>query len=186
MDGRGWSDIAYSFLVDDDGTVYEGRGYGIAGGHTQGDNSTSHAICLLGNFDNRPPTRAALEAAGALAGAGALRGAWTTITGGHRDAPGAQTACPGRYLYAQLGALRAIATDTTPGDDHVPLTDDDAYLIGITIKRSLADLGITDDLAKKVDAIDKRTSRTRRVLRAVAVKIGLTPAQIAAAADGTD
>lgn len=44
MDANGWLDIAYSWLVDDDGTIYEGRGTGVVGGHTAGDNSSSHAV----------------------------------------------------------------------------------------------------------------------------------------------
>src|SRR5690606_41224448 len=62
MDTRGWTDIAYSFLIDADGRIFEGRGPGVAGGHTAGDNTKSHAICLLGNFEHRHPTPAALDA----------------------------------------------------------------------------------------------------------------------------
>lgn len=54
MDNRGWSDIAYSFLVDDQGTIYEGRGWGVIGGHTQGHNSTSHAVCAHLNAGDHP------------------------------------------------------------------------------------------------------------------------------------
>lgn len=46
---RGWSDIAYSFLVCRHGVVYEGRGWGVQGAHTMGHNSTAHAVCFLGN-----------------------------------------------------------------------------------------------------------------------------------------
>lgn len=54
MDSRGWSDIAYSFLVDDEGTIYEGRGWGVIGGHTSGHNSTSHAVCAHLNAGDHP------------------------------------------------------------------------------------------------------------------------------------
>lgn len=114
MDSRGWSDIGYSFLVDDDGLVYEGRGFGIAGGHTEGHNFTSHAISFMGNFDNRRPTPAALTAGAELVRLGATGGHWRGITGGHRDASGASTACPGRYLEAELPWLRTASTSTNP------------------------------------------------------------------------
>src|SRR5690606_37512095 len=39
MDSRGWSDIAYAFLIDANGNINEGRGPGVAGGHTAGDNT---------------------------------------------------------------------------------------------------------------------------------------------------
>src|SRR5690606_32125478 len=76
MDSRGWSDIAYSFLIDADGNVFEGRGAGVAGGHTAGDNTKSHAICLLGNFETRHPTPAALDALVELARHGRDQGWW--------------------------------------------------------------------------------------------------------------
>jgi hypothetical protein len=106
MDSRGWADIAYSFLVDDDGTVYEGRGAGVAGGHTEGHNSISHAICAMGNYEAQVPGEALLSAIRRLGAAGRDRGWWPAqFTGGHRNASGALTACPGSNLYAQLPAL---------------------------------------------------------------------------------
>lgn len=111
MNGRGWSDIAYSFLVDDDGTIYEGRGVGVVGAHTKDDNSSSHAICAMGNFDVREPTDEMVAAIGELAAAGKERGWWGEVTGGHRDAPGASTACPGRHLYARLDDIRNYQED---------------------------------------------------------------------------
>jgi N-acetylmuramoyl-L-alanine amidase len=41
MDNNGWSDIAYSFLVGEDGNIYEGRGFDIVGSHTSGYNSVA-------------------------------------------------------------------------------------------------------------------------------------------------
>jgi hypothetical protein len=57
---RGWADIGYSFLVDDEGTIYEGRGWGVAGGHTNGWNNRSHAVCAILN-DGQQPTAAMLN-----------------------------------------------------------------------------------------------------------------------------
>jgi len=124
MDTRGWSDIAYSFLVDDDGTVYEGRGAGVAGSHTAGDNSSSHAICAMGNFDMRRPPRALVESIARLAANGRAQGWWGEITGGHRDAKDAQTACPGRHLYAAIPDIRALTTTSNEGDDMTPQQDE--------------------------------------------------------------
>ena len=35
----GWWDIGYSFIVGEDGNVYEGRGWDMVGAHTKGYNS---------------------------------------------------------------------------------------------------------------------------------------------------
>lgn len=117
MDVRGWSDVAYSFLVDDDGAIYEGRGFGIAGGHTAGHNTISHALCGMGNFDVRQPTIAMLNSMRELVHYGIDNRYWTRVSGGHRDASGASTACPGKYLYAQLPYLSsAIPVPALEGD----------------------------------------------------------------------
>jgi hypothetical protein len=117
--GRGWSDIAYSFLVGG-GQVFEGRGAGIAGGHTKGDNSSSHAICLIGSYDFMTPQPKDLRAIADLARHGREQGWWGEITGGHRNAPGASTACPGRHLQAAIPELRALAGIPQPEDDMTP------------------------------------------------------------------
>lgn len=106
MNTKGWSDIAYSFLIGDNGEIFEGRGFRIAGGHTKDDNTRSHGICLLGNFDRRKPTNASLRSLIELATYGRNTGYWIPTLGGHKDAPGAATACPGRHLYAVLPAIR--------------------------------------------------------------------------------
>lgn len=108
MDTKGWSDIAYSFCVDDDGTIYEGRGAGIAGGHTKNRNSISHAICLMGNFQTRPVRMPALKACASLAVHGMEHGWWNGWTNGHRHAPGASTACPGDFAMRAFTDLKAL------------------------------------------------------------------------------
>lgn len=39
-----------SFLIGDDGVVYEGTGWGVAGAHTYGYNRNSTGIAFIGNF----------------------------------------------------------------------------------------------------------------------------------------
>jgi hypothetical protein len=121
MDTRGWNDIAYSFLINHEGTIYEGRGAGIAGGHTQGHNTISHAICLMGNYDNDTPTVAAMRSIVELARHGHVEGWWREgFTGGHRDASGASTSCPGRNLHSQISTLNQ---SINLQEENMPLTD---------------------------------------------------------------
>ena len=109
--GRGWNDIAYSFLVDNDAPdidIFEGRGPGISGAHTGGHNTISHAICLIGNYDTSTPTAAALERIAHLVAYGYDQGWWPLgFTGGHRDV--GSTSCPGGKLYALIDSINARA-----------------------------------------------------------------------------
>lgn len=126
QNGRGWNDIAYSFCIDDDGTIYEGRGAGVAGGHTKGHNTVSHAICLMGDFDKRKPTQAMIKAAAALAAHGRKAGWWGEWSGGHRDASGASTACPGRNAvaaFADIKHLTSLYFNEAPTEE-----DEDMYI----------------------------------------------------------
>ena len=128
----GWSDIAYNFLVDSFGTIWEGR-YGgmdqaVRGAHTLGFNNSSTGFCVIGNLDSVLPTQPTLDSLAKLAAwklslyGGDPQG-WTQVTSegsdkfpkgqvvtlpvidGHRDTN--DTACPGGNLYLQLDAVRA-------------------------------------------------------------------------------
>ena len=48
MNTRGWSSIAYNWLVDVDGTIYEGRASGAVGGATKSWNFKTEAISYIG------------------------------------------------------------------------------------------------------------------------------------------
>ena len=58
----GWNDIAYSFLVCEDGRVYEGRGWNVRGSHTLGYNEIAIGVCIIGDYQSRLPLPAALNA----------------------------------------------------------------------------------------------------------------------------
>lgn len=122
MDNRGWSDIAYSYLIDRDTLdVFEGRGAGVLGGHTFGRNSISHAICVMGNFDKVKPSTALLERIAELVAYGHTKGWWPAqLTGGHRDVRA--TRCPGDHLYPRIPGMNArsavlLDPDTNHGDN---------------------------------------------------------------------
>lgn len=60
---RGWGDIGYNFLVDEEGQIYEGRKGGdyVAGGHAYCHNIGSIGVALLGNFNDEQPTLAQIQ-----------------------------------------------------------------------------------------------------------------------------
>ncbi len=127
---RGWSDVGYNYLVDRFGRIWEGRAGGVdrpvVGAHTLGYNDNAFAMSAIGNFELVRPSRAMLEAYGALfAWKLSLHGVtassteqWVTsknfkAINGHRDA--ASTACPGKYLYAKIPAIRELAAQLQKG-----------------------------------------------------------------------
>ncbi len=121
---RGWSDVGYNFLVDRFGRIWEGR-YGgvdrpVVGAHTLGYNDDAFAMSAIGNYETAQPSAATIDAYGRLfawklslhgVSAGSMK-QWVTkrylhAINGHRDV--GQTACPGKYLYAQIPKIRALA-----------------------------------------------------------------------------
>ncbi len=114
--------ISYTFAITPDGTVYEGHGVDRQGAHTGGRNSIARAIVWVGNYDVANPTPEMVMATIELIKHGAKLGWWPLgLTGGHRDAPGASTACPGRFAYALIdtinGAVKLNAPSTQKGKD---------------------------------------------------------------------
>ena len=121
VNGRGWNDIGYNFLVDRFGRIWEGRYGGIAlpviGAHTQGYNSESFAMSAIGDYDIAHVPSAIVSAYERLfawkfslhgipaVGTVVLNGKRINRISGHRDVE--STICPGRYLYADLPAIRA-------------------------------------------------------------------------------
>lgn len=123
--GRGWCDIAYNFLVDRFGTIYEGRRGGmrlpVRGAHSGDYNVNSVGISLIGNFDEAKVPAATKNAVVRLVG-WRLGTSYVPAIGkvrlnrvrfdrisGHRDAM--STTCPGRYAYAWLPTLRRRVAD---------------------------------------------------------------------------
>lgn len=111
MDERGWSDIAYSFLVDSSGQVWEGRGARVVGGHTRGRNRISHGIACIGNFEENTPSDEMIDAVVWLLNHGEEQGWWLgrRITGPHSSAPGASTLCCGKHLRSRIPEINFLA-----------------------------------------------------------------------------
>lgn len=130
---RGWNDIAYNFLVDRFGGIWEGRAGGIGrpivGSHAANFNTGSVGVSLLGDFVSTQATAEAIDATATLIGwklalhgvdpsgtttvvapAGTIFPEGQTVTlptvVGHRDV--GQTDCPGS-VWTQLGGIRTAA-----------------------------------------------------------------------------
>lgn len=100
MDGNGWSDIGYNFLVDSDGVIYEGRGWLVVGAHATGHNTSGIGVCFIGRDGDA--TQAAKNAIRQMYDEAARLGGRGLSRLGHRDVN--STDCPGDDLYAWVRA----------------------------------------------------------------------------------
>lgn len=61
VNGLGWDDIGYHWVIEKDGKIVKGRDESVRGAHCIGHNDTSVGIVLAGNFDATLPTKAQEE-----------------------------------------------------------------------------------------------------------------------------
>jgi hypothetical protein len=115
---KGWGDVGYHFLIDEDGTVYEGRvgGAYVVGGHAYCNNIGTLGIVLMGNFEIEQPSDAQAKALQHVLASLAneyridvtksvqFHGKkFNSPIVGHRDLM--STLCPGYYLYEAFGQV---------------------------------------------------------------------------------
>ena len=124
VQGNGWCDIGYNFLVDMYGQIFEGRFGGITlpvhGAHATSWNTDTVGVSFMMNSDTMNPTAASMNSAEALlawklGNSYRTPNGWTTLVGasipvmfGHRDVM--QTDCPGTYLWPRVQELRDAST----------------------------------------------------------------------------
>lgn len=122
-----WGDIAYNYLIDRDGVVYEGRAGGdnVIGRHNWGFNPKSMGVSLIGNFQTAEPSlelvnslikilawkadQQGIDPLGVsdyssddLIEKGEKKDLWHIA--GHRDSK--PTSCPGKNIYELLPSIR--------------------------------------------------------------------------------
>lgn len=125
QDTRGWSDIAYNFVVDRFGTIWEARARSydaaVVGAASSGTNLQTVAVAFLGDGGVDAPAAAVTAIGRTLGWKMRKHGLQPTRANimGHRDV--GQTACPGDALYRQLPEVEDVALGgaTPPG----PFTD---------------------------------------------------------------
>ena len=134
--GLGWQDIGYSFLIAE-GKVLEGRGAGRQGSHTRGDNRESHGIVVCGDYTRSDPSQRDLDALRWLLHFGYARGWWPSpkFTGGHRDAPGASTSCPGDRLHRLIPTINAEPKPDLDEEDDMIVRGDSGRTVRYLIAR---------------------------------------------------
>ncbi len=136
VQGNGWNDIGYNYLVDPNGVLYEGRagGDGVQGAHFSGVNGGTMGVALLGTYVDIAPPSPMLETLKHMLAWQAVKwhldpsgerlhaasGLVLNVISGHRDAdlsPQATstTECPGNAAYTFLPQIRQeVLTRTSP------------------------------------------------------------------------
>lgn len=97
--GLGWPDLAYHYLIDANGHVYEGRPVAAVGDTATDYDPTGHfLVCCEGDFNTQEITPAQYESLVRMLAWGAAEfGVDVAAVQGHRDV--ASTTCPGDNLY---------------------------------------------------------------------------------------
>ncbi|MCB0642649.1 MAG: N-acetylmuramoyl-L-alanine amidase, partial [Phaeodactylibacter sp.] len=131
VNGNGWDDIGYNWLIDPNGVLYQGRGENVLGAHFCGTNGGTMGVCMMGTYTDVLPTPEAINTLKELLAWKAcledidpLDFSFHASSGlnlfhisGHRD--GCATECPGELFYNQFDLLRDtvayhIANDCSP------------------------------------------------------------------------
>ena len=100
-----YADIAYHFIIDYAGSIWEGRSLAYEGAHVMNQNKNNIGILFLGNYQKQNPSQDSLTT---------LKNFITVLRKrfgikhhriyGHRDL--GQTLCPGKNLYPHVVAIR--------------------------------------------------------------------------------
>jgi hypothetical protein len=174
LGGRGWSDIAYNYLVCPHDYCYEGRGYDRRSSANGDDysNNLSFAVCALwGTASADDPLPDGLKRAFHYA-RNILRskGGATSAVNGHRDWK--ETDCPGNQIYAWIKAGIPLPYTPPPEEDDM-FTDKDRgrldYVYGAFIESdgSAAVTTVLGRVANTLDSVETNLVNLSNVLTAM-------------------
>lgn len=102
---RNYGDLAYHFVIDYAGRVWEGRSLAYEGAHVAHHNENNIGIMVLGNFEKQTPSNPQFAGCDILVNL--LRDRYRIRRHriyGHRDL--GHSVCPGRNLYSHVKQLR--------------------------------------------------------------------------------
>lgn len=95
MDANGWNAIAYNWLIDEEGVIYEGRGAGVISAATRPYNSRTESICYTGD-GTKPIPEATIKSFEWLVADIQKRYSNKLWLKGHQEL--ATTSCPEKYM----------------------------------------------------------------------------------------
>lgn len=101
MDKRKFNDVDYNFLINQQGVIFEGRGWDVIGSHCTGYNTSGIGVCVIGNNQLSDAAKRSLAKLYQTANARCAR---TLKVRGHRQLATTGTECPGDKITAWLQA----------------------------------------------------------------------------------
>ena len=152
MDGRGFNDVDYNFLIDQAGQVYEGRGWDVVGSHCTNFNTSGIGVCVIGNDELSDVVKASLVELYRQANKRCGR---TLLLRGHQQLATTGTNCPGSRIYAWVHAGMPLPK---PEPEEDPVTRFDPADIEAIAQR-VHQLGADDDLVVLTKATADRLGR---------------------------
>ena len=155
VNGNGWDDIGYNWLVDPNGVLYKGRAWktetqeNVLGAHNSGKNSGTAGICFIGNYVSSIPSDEGLNMISRISAFladkyeidpvgtsyhAAIDAVNDNITGHGQSGGG--TACPGTQIINRMPDIRLLTQSKIVDVDAAPVVDytypnaeiDSAYL----------------------------------------------------------
>ena len=124
---KGWNDVAYNFVIDSEGVIWEARQGSIdgpvAGDATGGNQGFTQLVCVIGDFNSGQPTQAALSSLVTLS-------AWLADRYGVATAPGSEVSFTSRgsnlwpagteVTTPTITGHRTMSKTTCPGNNLFP------------------------------------------------------------------
>jgi len=121
---KGWNDIAYNFLIDADGGIWEGRSGSlagpVAGDATGGNQGFSQLVCVIGDYNSASPSVASKNSLAVLL-------AWLADRYGVNTSPGATVSFVSRgsnlwpagssVITPTITGHRRMSKTTCPGEN---------------------------------------------------------------------
>jgi hypothetical protein len=147
--------ISYTYPVTPVGRIYQGVSIDRRGAHTKGHNTVGAAFVLVGDFQTRPPSVAARDAIARqmVEDHRAGKSNRHTLNGGHRDASGNSTDCPGDAAHDAIpdinrraNALWAAGWPNPPRPQPIPTAKDSEMLVKSATSPAVF---VTDGLSRR-------------------------------------
>ena len=115
IENRKWEDTGYHFLISNgtrgtmDGELHVGRSEKLMGAHVYGHNRNSIGICLIGNFDNKKPSKKQMKTLKEFLKEKMKKyGIKPEKILGHREFEGVTKTCPGKMV--DMGEVRGMVS----------------------------------------------------------------------------